>query len=229
MGRSVDGDAPTAPAAPNTPPRNDFDYGGDSKGALCPFQSHVRRANPRTPNRRASAAAPYQPRVARIMRRGMSYGPRFEDQPEDERGVVFMAYNASLAEQFEVVQRWISGGNSSGVFSGHSDPLLGVPQVGDARTFCFQDTDAAGAPVLRRIALNDPSVVNPRPFVKLEWGTYLFVPSMTALATLLAEPPQPATARPQPAPEPWPVDEGERIVLHLIEMEKRVGASAKDM
>ena len=49
-------------------------------------------------------------------------------QPEDDadRGLVFMAYNAHLAEQFEVVQRWVAGGNASGGYSAQSDPLLGV-------------------------------------------------------------------------------------------------------
>ena len=48
-----------------------------------------------------------------------------------------MAYNASIAEQFEVIQRWITGGNTTGVASWQSDPLMGVAQEGDPRTFSF--------------------------------------------------------------------------------------------
>ena len=36
------------------------------------------------------------------------------------------AIAASLAEQYEVVQRWVNGGNSTGVFSGHPDLIAGT-------------------------------------------------------------------------------------------------------
>ena len=55
-----------------------------------------------------------------------------------------MAYCASIAEQFETMQRWVAGGNSSGVGSAQADPLLGVPQPGESRMFRW--VDASGAP-----------------------------------------------------------------------------------
>ena len=163
MGRREDG-------APLRPPGsggdgNDFNYDDDRDGAACPFQSHVRRANPRD-------GREYMPR---ILRRGMSYGPRTIDAGLDaERGVVFMAYCASISEQFETIQRWIAGGNSSGVSSSQADPFMTVPQVGEHRTFRY--LDAAGK--VARVDLGD------KPFVELEWGLYLFVPSLKALRTL---------------------------------------------
>ncbi|MEO8059300.1 MAG: Dyp-type peroxidase [Burkholderiales bacterium] len=162
MGRREDG-TPLVPFPAGQP--NEFNYDADREGAACPFHSHVRRANPRD-------GREYMPR---ILRRGMSYGPRTVDGGlEAERGVVFMAYCASIAEQFETIQRWIAGGNSSGVSSSQADPFMTVPQVGERRTFRY--LDAAGK--VARVDLGD------KPFVELEWGLYLFVPSLKALRSL---------------------------------------------
>jgi Dyp-type peroxidase family len=193
MGRTVAGEALGAPGRPLA---NDFDYEQDKDGSLCPFQAHIRRANPRTIDK---------PIVPRIVRRGMSYGPPYDKkQPTpDERGLVFMAYNASIAGQFEVIQRWISGGNSTGVFSDQSDPLLGVPQQGDRRMFRFQH----GGSVMR-IELEGPGG---RPFVQVEWGAYLFVPSIPALKQL-------SEATPAPAPPLWSAEKGELFIQGLLDM-----------
>lgn len=142
---------------------NDFNYDADARGAQCPFQSHVRRTNPRD-----------RSPMPRILRRGMSYGSQVNGANKpDARGVVFMAYAASIAEQFEIVQRWVAGGNGSGVASTQSDPFLGVPEPGKARTLRFLHEDR-----VVRVELGD------RPFVQLEWGLYLFVPSIKALKGL---------------------------------------------
>lgn len=144
---------------------NDFDYRSDSHGAQCPFQSHIRRANPREP-------LPLQlpPRIAR---RGMSYGPQAGVATDEPRGLIFMAYNASIAEQFEVIQRWLAGGNSSGLSSAQSDPLLGVPEAGQRRAYRFElDSE------VMRVDLGE------QPLVQLEWGLYAFVPSIAALTAI---------------------------------------------
>lgn len=187
MGRGMDGQ-PLVPLPAGSPVTgNDFDYAADPTGRLCPFHSHVRRSNPR------DGRSP----MPRLMRRGMSYGSRVTDPSnlDAERGVVFMAYCASIAEQFEVIQRWISGGNSSGVSSRHADPFMGVPEPGERRTWRIP----AGTTGVRRLDLGD------QPFVELEWGMYLFVPSLHALSKLDAlsqAGPKPASAqRPDIAPQ----------------------------
>jgi len=149
---------------------NDFDYSKDPEGKSCPFQSHIRRANPRST--RADI-----PTVPRILRRGMSYGPRFEENPDVERGLFFMAYNASIAEQFEVIQAWLSGSNSSNPdsYSALRDPFLGVPQDGDPHSFVFCDDSGK-----EKVVPLPPD----KPIVKLEWGLYAFVPSIKAIAEL---------------------------------------------
>ena len=163
---------------------NSFDYLKDPTGLQCPFQSHVRRSNPRD-------GRAYTPR---IVRRGMSYGPRLlgTSNLSAERGVVFMAFCASIAEQFEVLQRWIAGGNSSGVSSGQADPFLGVPEAGELRTFRFLDEDGA----VRRVHLGE------RPFVSLQWGLYLFMPSLATLKGLMDPLLKPIPRPPQQLPRP---------------------------
>ena len=178
MGRRQDGEALVPRATPGAD-GNDFDYRSDPQGARCPLQSHVRRANPRD-----SAAVP------RIARRGMSYGPRrgqplSASGPGAERGLLFMACSASIAEQFETIQRWIAGGNSSGTLSWLNDPFLGVPEPGATRLFRF------------RIGTQEVTLDLGRdPFVELRWGLYLLMPSLTALRSLrqLAAPPVTAPA-----------------------------------
>ena len=125
------------------PESNDFHFEADKEGALCPFHAHIRRANPRVRNPEAGSRPP------RFMRRGMSYGPPRQsasnggyasESPAQERGLIFMAYNASLGEQFELVQSWLTGGNSSGSFSGDSDPIFGIAEPGRRRYFRFEQT-----------------------------------------------------------------------------------------
>lgn len=165
-GRQLNGEPTTADPNKETPllPGNTFTY-KDDDGSRCPLHAHIRRANPR------------EGRVPRIMRRGMSYGPRFDNPYGGERGLMFLAYNASIAEQFEVIQRWLAGGNSTGGFSGHADPFLGVPQKGEQGIFRFVHDEK-----VRRLDLGD------RPFVELKWGMYLFVPSISAIKAIATEP-----------------------------------------
>lgn len=174
MGRHTDGRPLLSPAAGRGigPGQNDFDYSDDPDGAICPLASHVRRANPRT----ATEPGDETP-LPRIIRRGMSYGSRYSRATaNEERGLFFMAYNASIAEQFEAVQRWLTGGNSTGVFSGQDDPVLGIRQTNAKETYRFMHRGA-----VRRFDLPAD------PFVTLQWGLYLFVPSMQALAILSGE------------------------------------------
>ena len=186
MGRQLDG-KPLAGLPVGTGGDNDFNFAADPTGAACPLQAHVRRVNPRG-GRTGKAERGERPPL--IVRRGMSYGPLFDrNNPAapgnaKERGLFFMAYNASIAEQFEVVQRWLAGGNSSGISSSQSDPIVGVPQVGDARVVRFSHGQT-----VCRVALDHPLTATgtagvPGPITRLEWGLYLFTPSVTALRAL---------------------------------------------
>ncbi len=99
-------------------PSNDFDYGDDAAGLLCPFRGHIRKTNPRSrPEINGASSGPpgLKPERSRIMaRRGITYGERKprtagadfpqDDRPEHGVGLLFMAYMADITEQFEFTQ-----------------------------------------------------------------------------------------------------------------------------
>jgi Dyp-type peroxidase family len=204
---------------------NDFSFDMDADGARCPFHAHIRRANPRD----NTPPEPPGARPARLIRRGMPYGPLHDPAIVDdaarakslarERGLVFMAYNASIGEQFEVVQRWLTGGNSSGSYSGQSDPLLGIAEPGRPRYFRFEHDNA---PVRMRLDGSNRMHDEPRPFVRLEWGMYLLAPALSALQTLAAR----ALQSGWTFAKSWSEEQGEREIARLRHIEITQGEAA---
>ena len=80
--------------------------GPDPVGLVCPLAAHIRKVNPReTSNDFGGARAALD---RRILRRGLPYGPRLGDPsgPDPaggDRGLMFLSYQTSIVEQFEVV------------------------------------------------------------------------------------------------------------------------------
>jgi Dyp-type peroxidase family len=217
MGRWPDGHLkagqPLAKVLNPNPLSNDFHFEADKDGALCPFHAHIRRANPRIRNPEAGSRPP------RFVRRGMSYGPPRDRGLNQERGLIFMAYNANLGEQFELVQSWLNGGNSSGSYSGQSDPIFGVAEPGRRRYFRFEHQ---GQTVRMALDGSDRLHEEPRPFVRLEWGAYLLAPSRKALAALQER----AATRGKKASVLWRAEVGEAKIRELREIESRLGQEA---
>lgn len=154
---------------------NNFTYGDDPQGLKCPIGAHIRRANPRDSN----GFNGYLATRRRIVRRGLPYGsyvPEGAEIDDQERGVIFMALNASLSRQFEFVQQqWINYGNDFKLGEDR-DPLAG-------------GNDSKGRFVIPGDAgkQEDPFICSQLPsFVKLRGGEYFFVPSLTALRLLAA-------------------------------------------
>lgn len=91
---------------------NNFEYEPhDADGQLVPRAAHVRKAYPRNAN------PPGKPESERrrILRRGITYGPEFEETEspypgqgnppaEQDRGLIFAAYQSSIERQFEFIQ-----------------------------------------------------------------------------------------------------------------------------
>jgi deferrochelatase/peroxidase EfeB len=197
---------------------NDFSFELDRSAGECPFHAHIRLANPRrgiSPN-----AAPGE-RPPRIVRRSMSYGLAVNlDDPEsvaEPRGMLFMAYNASIGEQFEVIQRWLTGGNSSGSYSGESDPFVGVAESGAQRCFKFLN----GEDVVR-VGLDGASELgqDPKAFVELEWGAYLFTPGIASLVAMAKRASQSSMRL------SWSVTEGRKEITRLRDIEATQGHNA---
>jgi deferrochelatase/peroxidase EfeB len=159
-----------------------FQYAKDDlAGTKCPLGAHIRRANPRD-------AFGFEGRLIhrrRISRRGLPYGP--PAPPEDtsegqdtealdatDRGIAFMALNASLARQFEFVQQqWISYGNDARL--GNEKDLLMAHHEPGERYGIPGDGSPANPPLFCTALPN---------FVKLCGGDYFFIPSITALGML---------------------------------------------
>lgn len=167
-------------AAEPTGLNNDFDYSKDPAGKVCPFHSHIRRANPRSdvtaepdPNRTIDPVID----IPRIMRRGMSYTPLDPTEATGERGLMFMAFNASIADQYEILQRWLNGGNSTRIYSAQND-ILTAPNISDRAPHWVQLETATG---WKTVALPPRE----KAFVELRWGMYLFMPAPAALSWLV--------------------------------------------
>jgi len=176
MGRHHDGTPlvvpPGAPSDP-VPPElsNDFTYANDPDGSLCPLTSHVRRSNPRDDlhfeGRRVNRH--------RIIRRGMPYGdPYAEGEAEDkkQRGLIFIALNARIEDQFEFIQnQWLNGGRTFRL-GNDADPIAGNGEN-------------------LRIVINGEHPVlrcQPQPFTQFLGGDYFFVPSISMLREMAAIP-----------------------------------------
>ncbi len=151
---------------------NDFVYGGDPTGARCPMGAHIRRANPRD----AQGFGGILTNPHRIMRRGVPYGAwtpasQAGDDAADH-GIIFVAYNADIENQFEFVQQqWMNYGNDFGL-GNDKDPMIGSHLDDDLHVI-----GADGRNPLH-ICRNLPQ------FVVTRGGEYFFVPSRTALRLL---------------------------------------------
>jgi Dyp-type peroxidase family len=161
-GRATDGDARTTGVA------NVFTYGHDPEGLLCPLGAHIRRANPRD----ALGFGTTLSARRRIIRRAMPYGPSWDDgNPDADRGLLFVACNVRISEQFEFIQQqWLNDGSPFGLGS-IPDPLGGGWDPESPRAIVV-----GGRPPLVRAPL--PS------FVTTTGGEYFFVPSIPGLWAL---------------------------------------------
>ncbi len=199
MGRDKIGDPLVAPPPAGMPARaqNDFDFAGDLSGKICPHAAHIRRANPRKAdmslNSPVETRAEFNRPSPRLLRRGMLFG-----EP-GKGGLMFMAYAASIAEQYEVIQRWLNGGNSTDVASANNDILTGVQPREGVNTFRFVaqriGPDGTSSDVVVRVPLPpvklrpdgqpNPGDQGKHPFTPLYWGLYLFAPSRKALQDMV--------------------------------------------
>jgi len=164
--------SPDAPRAPQDDPAglNDFRYAADDpNGSKCPLGAHVRRANPRDLGGLNDVSR------HRILRLGISYGgPRLADAvPSDgePRGLLFVAANARIDLQFELIQsRWINGGEILGQAGLGRCPLTG------AHSGKIQDS-------FLPVNASSPVTQLPR-FVITRGGDYFFAPGVRAMQAI---------------------------------------------
>jgi Dyp-type peroxidase family len=152
---------------------NDFGYRGDTQ-PRCPFGAHTRRTNPREDLPAGGEGTMRH----RMIRRGMPYGPLYEDDRETtERGLMFICYGASISRGFETVQRaWCDTGFALGL--GHQPDYL------------LQQRPAPGEAPIGALPITDDLVLPPppKPFVTVRGTEYLLMPGRSGLQVLLDNP-----------------------------------------
>jgi Dyp-type peroxidase family len=123
------------------------------------------------------------PERHRLIRRGIPYGPPLESEREEDdgidRGLLFVAFQASIPSQFEHVWlNWLN--NRDFPFDGvGNDPLTGrVRGSAHERDVQIANPDVQG----ERAHFRLPQ------FVSLEYGGYFFTPSISALARIAGVP-----------------------------------------
>ncbi|MFD5494159.1 Dyp-type peroxidase [Streptomyces sp. NPDC001812] len=176
VGRFRDGTPLTlqAEAGADKPVMNDFTYASDHAAHKCPFQAHIRKTNPRGSG---GFEPPEGERLHLLARRGQTYGERAEgDLPESGVGLLFMAFNSELGQQFEFVQRlWA---NNAGFPQHGTAPQPGLdPVIGQGSRLPQTWPQAWG---------DDESQEVPAPeqAVTMKGGEYFFMPSLPFLRSL---------------------------------------------
>jgi Dyp-type peroxidase family len=164
---------------------NDFAYGGDPVQRRCPYAAHIRKAYPRDDTGSAAEAQRH-----RIIRAGIPFGPEVEPgetTTRRSRGLMFVCYQTSIERQFEFIQRNYAndpgfvGGKmrpGGGAVSPGFDPIIGQAPGNAGRQM---DEPYPNYPTGNRRTTLDM----PNQFVVLTAAAYFFMPSITALRTVL--------------------------------------------
>lgn len=151
---------------------NNFDY--DTANEKCPYHAHIRKTNPRVGPKLENK----QVKSNHVMaRRGIPFGTRTDgpndgrlsNKPEKDVGLLFMSYQASIKDQFEVVQ---AGANN---LTNGIDPVLGQ---GDRTVTGLYPTQWGSSDLSTRIPASFDQ------FVHMKGGEYFFAPSMKFLKTI---------------------------------------------
>lgn len=194
VGRFEDGTPVTlSKEARGIAPPNDFNYDADP-GIRCPFHGHIRKTNPRGSG---GFEAPADERKHLMIRRGITYEdvPRLvhpTDIPSSKSvadfdanaapllptggvGLLFMAYNHTLAVQFEFTQKtWANNpGFPNAPTPPGIDPVMGQGPVTPHTWPKIWDDASQGT-----VALPFQG------FVKMRGGEYFFAPSLNFLKSL---------------------------------------------
>ncbi|MGV1767741.1 hypothetical protein G6L29_30345 [Agrobacterium rhizogenes] len=189
VGRFEDGTPLTTQFAEgaHNPVQNDFNYNSDPNGAKCPFFAHIRKVNPRG----TGGFEPVSGERQHIMaRRGQTYGVRTDDpndgrivnKPSKDVGLLFMAFNANIAQQFEFAQStWANNPGFPKVPAGAVAPGLDLVIGQGVRTNIHCPLEWGADPA---DAAKNATTTAPPQAVTMKGGEYFFMPSIAFLRSL---------------------------------------------
>jgi Dyp-type peroxidase family len=148
-----------------------------SKGPICPHAAHIFKVNPR--DNATNLGPDFDTLTRRILRRGIPFGPPLADPLKGDngasRGLHFLCYQASIVDQFEILQQnWAN--NTGAPTSGGHDMIIGQTKTA-ARTIDLP-------PVVPNQA--GETIAAPIAWVKPTGGGYFFAPSIRAIRDVLA-------------------------------------------
>jgi Dyp-type peroxidase family len=151
----------------------------DGPGFNCPCPAHVRKVNPRDQD--SDKGDQFDTLTRRILRRGSPYGPplpvppggRLPADDGGDRGLHFLCYQASIVDQFEILQADWANSRQNPKPDGH-DIIIGQTQDGKRTAQLMTPQGAA------------TFVDSDRQFVTTTGGGYFFAPSISALRDVLA-------------------------------------------
>jgi Dyp-type peroxidase family len=158
------------PTKPGALDDNLISYADDKEGHTTPVFAHIRKTNPRDHFEPGHVVAD----TRRIIRRGIPYGQPFDPAagaghgPDADRGLVFIAYMADLAEQFEFLQNaWINNPGFPNQEAGR-DPVIG------------KESDVT----LKLDSQPEGRKLHFAQFVRTEGTIYAFAPAISTLRNL---------------------------------------------
>lgn len=168
----------------HSPVQNDFNYDSDPDGGKCPFFAHIRKVNPRGTGGFEPVA---QERLHIMARRGQTFGVRTDDpndgkiknKPSKDVGLLFMAFNANIAEQFEFAQKnWANNISFPKAPTAPGlDPVIGQGNRPDIECPLLFGAEPTGA-TQRKTTSSVPQAVH------MKGGEYFFMPSLAFLRAL---------------------------------------------
>ncbi|MCT7952249.1 Dyp-type peroxidase [Ancylothrix sp. C2] len=155
----------TTIALPNDPyPLNQ----ADPNGLICPFAAHIRKVNPRDDaTDMGSKERTFQ---KLLLRRGITFGPEITEQASAERGLLFVAFQTSIVNQFEfLMNEWVNEANKPHS-NGGVDPIIGAAR--DTKISLGNGTKKFELPI-------------PGGWVTPTGGEYMFAPGVRFFSDIL--------------------------------------------
>ena len=157
----------------------DFGYGEDKAGRLCPVAAHIRIVNGRDQPLDSAHSLMFPAGFPRVLRRGASYGTWLDGTVDDgkDRGILGMFLCANVNRQFYALTRWIAATNFSDAYADPNgqDPLFAsraVPRASKRFTIPGEN----GKATLKGIP----------DFIRMQGVAILLLPSLPTLRRLSA-------------------------------------------